>query len=189
MKVICLSKRNLILPIILAFVLITALINIAGYLLDFPYISVIAAASQAEKYEIRSRLLMEAMDMVGACEPKTAAEIWASGLVKRSAALQYSVMAKELKAEYARQLEETAPNWVTGVSSPWVDSYKILNIKDSNQNQKTIEIEFALATSTGPAGEYNATLYLTQDGEFWRISNLSFDGELFPYIGFNPPKR
>ena len=61
MKVICLSKRNLILPIILAFVLITALINIAGYLLDFPYISVIAAASQAEKYEIRSRLLMEAI--------------------------------------------------------------------------------------------------------------------------------
>lgn len=148
----------------------------------------IAAASKADKYEVRSRLLMEAMDSVGACDPKTAAEIWASGLVKRSAALQYSVMSKELKAEYARQLENTAPNWVTGISSPWVDSFT-LNIKDTNQNQKIAEIKFFLATSTGPAGEYNATLYLTQNGEFWRISNLSFDDELFPYIGFNPPKR
>lgn len=136
--------------------------------------------------EVRSRLLMEAMNDVGACSPGDAAEVWASGLKKRSAALQYAVMDARLKTEYARQLESTAPNWVTGISSPWVDSYRIVRTECPDADSRVIEMLFSTATSTGPAGDYRAVLHLARDGCFWRITAISADEGLAPYTGFQP---
>lgn len=162
------------------------LVNLVGYFLGCEHISVFAAAKDSNKYEVRSRLLMEAMDSVGVYSPEDAAMVWASGLEKRSAALQYSVMSKELKERYAEQLEESAPNWVTGVSSPWIDSYRIVRIEEPNENTRIIELSFSTMTSTGPAGTYNATLTITRDGDFWRITEIVADPELYPYTRFNP---
>jgi hypothetical protein len=186
MKIISFNKKHLIFAVLLICFVLTGFMNIVGYIFNFKYISVIAAVDQANKYEVRSRLLMDVMDQVGACDPKTAVHVWANGLVERSAALQYSVFTKKLKTEYARQLETSAPNWVTGVSSPWVDSYKIVKIQDLSKDEKIFELVFSTATSTGPAGDYKATLHINREGEFWRISKLSFDDGLYPYTRFKP---
>lgn len=133
--------------------------------------------------ETKSVLLMEAMRYVGSCTPEDAAKTWAEGLKQRSAALQYAVMSDMLKTEYAKRLETTAPNWVTGMSSPWVDSYTI-KLEDGNAKSKVAELVFTLATSTGTAGKYTASLLLTLENGFWRVSGISMDEALYPYTGF-----
>ena len=67
--------------------LIILFINILGLVFDYRYISVFAAAEDADTYEVRSRLLMEAMEDIGVCSPEQAALVWAKGLKMRSAAL------------------------------------------------------------------------------------------------------
>jgi hypothetical protein len=164
------------------------LLNIVGYVLDCKYISVAAAIAEINEYEIRSRLLMEAMQQVGVCTPEDAAKTWAEGLKSRSAALQYAVMKPLLREEYAKQLEKTAKNWVTGMSSPWVENYQIVQIEAPNENKRVIQLKISTATSTGPAGDYTAQLTIIRDGSFWRIEKIVMDKGLYPYTGFETPK-
>lgn len=180
-----LDKRTLLVSVPLCLAL-CALVNLAGYLLDCRYVSIPAAIAQANDYEVRSRLLMEAMEKVGVCEPEDAALVWASGLDMRSAALQYAVMDAQLKAEYARQLEETSPNWVTGMSSPWIESYSIEKIKRPGRDSRIIRLVFSTASSTGADSYYLATLTIVRNDRFWRISKIEADEGLYPYMGFRP---
>ncbi len=133
---------------------------------------------------IKAHLLMEAMDEVGVCRPEQAVDVWVRGLMKRSAAIQYAVMDDTLRKEYAKSLEKTAPNWVTGTSSPWVSGYAIGRVTETAQGQKLYTISVMTETSTGPAGEYLAVLAVHQDGEFWRIGSISADDELSAFTGF-----
>ena len=91
-------------------------------------------------------------------------------------------MSSELKAEYIKQLEENSPNWVTGISSPWVDSFKIIGVEHIGDNTSIFTIQFKLMTSTGPAGEYQAMLTVQKQGNYWRIIRISYDEALYPYI-------
>lgn len=160
-------------------------ISLAGTLLGLKQISASAANVEVDKYEVRSKLLMEATDKTGVCSPEAAASVWADGLKARSAAMQYAVMTKELKADYAKQLESTFPNWVTGMSSPWIESYSIAkSVKVDEQNWR-YRIKFNTATSTGPAGSYEAMLSVTADGPFWRVEQVDADKELRAYTGFS----
>ena len=133
---------------------------------------------------MKNRLLMEAMDDVGVCRPEQAVDVWVRGLMKRSAAMQYAVMDGVLRKEYAASLEKTAPNWVTGTSSPWVSGYAIGRVTETAQGQQLYTISVMTETSTGPAGEYLAVLALHKDGDFWRIGGISADDELSAFTGF-----
>ncbi|MFZ5975031.1 MAG: hypothetical protein ACOYU3_06460 [Bacillota bacterium] len=144
------------------------------------------AVEAADKYQIRCRQLMEAMQHVGVCTPEQAAETWAKGLMKRSAAMQYSVMSRQLRNEYAKRLEQTAPNWVTGISSPWVSAYRIIGVQKESEKSYVYTLSISLATSAGPAGDYAATLIVTPEDGFWRITKIATDDALYPYTGFNP---
>lgn len=167
-----------------AFIVLTLLLNLIGYLFNCKYISLYEAVSEGNKYEIRSGLLMKAMDDVGVCDPESAANVWANGLKIRSAAAQYSVMSSELKAKYAAQLENTFPNWVTGMSSPWVESYTICDKRELDKDTYIYYLQFSTATSAGPAGNYKAVLTIANTGKFWQIVALSTDKGLYPYTGF-----
>ena len=145
-----------------------------------------AAAGARNIYSVRSQLLMEAMDSVGVAGPEAAATVWAEGLRQRSAALQYSVMDEDLRETYAADLDRTFPNWVTGVSSPWVERYEILKINSLGDSRAEVELAFETATSTGPAGTYLATLTVEEDGAFWRIESIQSDEGLNAYTGFLP---
>lgn len=133
---------------------------------------------------VKVHLLMEAMDDVGVCRPEQAVDVWVQGLMKRSAAMQYAVMDDALRKSYAKSLEKTAPNWVTGTSSPWVSGYAIGRVTETAQGQQLYTISVMSETSTGPAGEYLAVLAVHQDGEFWRIGGISADDGLSAFSGF-----
>lgn len=167
-----------------AFLLALVLLNLIGYIFNLKYVSVFAAVAEVNKYEVRAGLLMRAMDSVGVCSPEAAAEVWAKGLRERSAALQYAVMNGALKREYARQLETCAPNWVTGMSSPWVEGYEIKKVESPDESHRIVRMRFSTASSTGPEGVYDAALTMERVGDFWRISGISADEGLYPYTCF-----
>ncbi len=151
------------------------------------YVNILAVVSPLPNdYEVRSQLLVEAMNYIGVCCPEDAATVWAEGLKSRSAALQYAVMSKPLKDEYARQLNETVPNWVTGISSPFISGCRIVNTEAVSNTLQKITLRFSLATSAGSAGETQAALDIIKEGNFWRIENIDADEALFPYTRFMP---
>ncbi len=167
--------------------LVAAILGEFG-LCDLTYVNILEALAQPQPndFEVRSRLLMEATDFVGICCSEDTALTWAEGLRVRSAALQYAVMSAPLKDEYARQLNDTAPNWVTGVSSPFVSGYQITNTEAISKTLQRITLRFSLATSVGTAGEASAVLDIAQEGSFWRIVHIDADEALFPYTRFMP---
>lgn len=182
MKLLRFAKNNWIISFIV-FILLLVLLNFVGYFFNIKYISVVKAVSEVNKYEVRSELLMQAMDYVGVCCPEDAAKVWAEGLMMRSAAMQYSSMSANLKEKYAKELESTFPNWVTGMSSPWISGYEIKKYEQTDDSF-IYYLVFSTATSTGPAGNYNAVLIILKEGNFWRIINIKTDKELYPYTGF-----
>lgn len=149
---------------------------------------VLSVVAEVDKYQVRSSLLTEAMEEVGVCAPEDAAALWAKGLEMRSAALQYAAMGQKLRKDYAHQLEESAPNWVTGESSPWVESWKVEKSEDLGQGRHAYLLNFSTATSTGPAGDYHALLTVAKENGFWRIVSLKADPELYAYTRFKPTK-
>lgn len=164
--------------------LIVVLFNVIGYFFNCKYISVAAAVAQADKYEVRSELLLHAMDHVGVCTPQAAIQVWVEGMKSRNGAMQYSVMDEKLKKVYMKQLEQYNPYWVTGVSSPWIDSYKITNQKQAGNEQYLFQLSLSTATSTGFAGTYKAQVVVNCNDGFWQITKITADKGLYPYMGF-----
>lgn len=162
--------------------------NILGYILNLKYLNVFTAANEINKYEVRCLLLLDAMPELGVNSPEKAASLWAKGLMTRNAALQYSVLTSDLKDQYFRQLEQKYPNWVTAFSSPWVDRYEIINTQQVNAHQYRYQLRFHLQTSTEYVGNYDATLTIEHDKDFWRISTIDTPPELYPYTGYQPPQ-
>jgi len=81
-------------------------------------------------------------------------------------------------------LKENAPNWVTGVSSPWVSGYTVEQVRETAPDRRLYTLSIETQTSTGPAGEYRAVLSLREENGFWRIHDISADDELSVYTGF-----
>ena len=183
MKILISKKaKNVIYSIFISIIVFAILFSLA---INYIEIEDIATALNINKYEVRSELLIKAMDRIGVCKPEDAVNVWSEGLKMRTAAMQYCVMTNVLKKKYAAQLEETAPNWVTGMSSPWIDSYKIIKKEDKTNEMIIYTVEFETVTSTGPFEKYKAILTIIKEGDFWRISNVSMDEGLYPYTGFS----
>lgn len=131
----------------------------------------------------QAQLLEDAMTHLGVCSPEEAVDLWARGLMKRSAAMQFAVMDAELKERYKETLEKSAPDWVTGVSSPWVSGYSVIDVSETAQGLKLYSLHVLTETSSGPAQTYLAVLVLEYNGSYWRIAALSLDEELGIYTG------
>lgn len=161
------------------------LMNLVGYVFDWKYISVLATIEEVNDFEVQNKLLKDTFEEVGVSTPEAAAMVWSDGLKERSAALQYAVMSKELRDEYEEQLKLSAPNWVTGISSPWVESVKIIRMDEVEKDCYIIKLLFTTATSVGPFAEYRAVLTINREGEFWRITKIKQDQELYVYTRFS----
>lgn len=171
---------------LVVFLFAIIILNVVECVFHFRNQKVLSVLAQVNQYQVRSELLMDAMQQVGVCNAQAAVDVWANGLIKRSAAMQYSVMNEKLKKQYTKQLEKSAPNWVTGQSSPWVQAYIITNVQKTKENNYIVDLEISTATSTGPAGTYDANLTIEKIDQFWQISKLSFEDELYVYTGFKP---
>lgn len=141
-------------------------------------------SNRADMCKIRNDLLITAMDFIGVCSACDAVDVWAKGVIMRNGAMQYSVMTKQLKSTYQKQLESTFPNWVTGVSSPWVSDYVISEIKKISESTVLYTLSFSTKTSEGFYKKYKAELTVVKNEDFYRISSVSTDKEFYVYTGF-----
>jgi len=82
--------------------------------------------------------------------PRDAVEKWAKGVMARNGALQYAVLSPELREANLSLYEGL--RWVTGTSSPWVESFEIVGEREIPGEAWEYEVVFDTATSTGPAG-------------------------------------
>lgn len=123
--------------------------------------------------EEKTKLLIEALDEFGATSKNQAINIYAKGVKSRSGPMQYSVMCKKLKLDFAKAMaEDKNYAWVTGVSSPWVKDYRILKIKKINSNEYEATVVFLLETSSGPFGNNKTILTIKQKNNKWCITNI-----------------
>lgn len=145
-----------------------------------------AQPGQVDPYKTRSELLMDAANYTGVFTPEQATEVWAKGLEGRSAAMQYTVMTETLKKKYAEQLDALRSNWVTGGSSPWVQSYTITEADKTDDAHTEISLRIETVSSYSPSEFYEARLWLIREGEFWRIDRIWTDKRLYPYTLYQP---
>ncbi len=148
--------------------------------------TVTAQPGMVDPYQTRYELLCEATRYTGVIGPEQAATVWATGLQSRSAALQYTVMTAALQEDYARQLDAQGSNWVTGMSSPWVDNFAIYESRQSDDSHTVVSLIFDTMTSAGPDDSYKARLWIVREGEFWRIEKIRQDEGLYPYTLYKP---
>lgn len=115
-------------------------------------------------------LFKESINEFGAASPEDAVDIWAKGVKTRNGALQYAVLSKSLKAKMEDSLNNTS--WITGASSPWIDSYKITEYKKINCITYKAIINFHLMTAKLDAGYVNAELTIEKSSKHWVISKI-----------------
>lgn len=71
--------------------------------------------------------------------------LFAKANKERNGAVQFMLFSDSLKNKY----KDRWPNWVSGVSSPWIISYTIKKSTQSKNSSK-FEINYKWATSAGP---------------------------------------
>jgi hypothetical protein len=120
-------------------------------------------------WERRIELLESALAPASADE---AVNDWAEAVKNRNGAVQYSLLSPELKK---RTLEAyRGMSWVTGVSSPWVDSYQISEGVPSDDGSVVYDVTFALKTSSGDAGTGTVKVTVGQQDGNWPITGLEY---------------
>ena len=97
---------------------------------------------------------------------KSAVEMYAKSVKERNGAIQFGLMDRDNRMANYSNLNEL--NFVTGVSSPWIDSYEILSTGDNS-----FRITFHLKTSN-PKDVITMTsdIKLIEDGFTFRIESL-----------------
>lgn len=103
--------------------------------------------------------------------PEEAAKTWAEGVKMRNGALQFAVLSPELQEQ--KQAGYESIGWVTGVSSPWVESYNITSKTETADGSWEYQVQLILKTSTGDAGSTMATLLIKQYEDSWFIAQIS----------------
>jgi Copper amine oxidase N-terminal domain. len=107
--------------------------------------------------------------------PEEAVRDWAKAVQTRNGAWQYALLAPDLQERYRPDYERTG--WVTGVSSPWVDKYAILEQKEDKEGNWLFTVQFDLLASTGPAGSSVHHLTVQPRDGGWYITAIDSTGD------------
>lgn len=99
-----------------------------------------------------------------------AVQAWAKAVKNRNGAVQYALASPSLQNKTLKTFEEL--NWVTGVSSPWVESYKISDTVKTGADQQSYDVSFQLMTSTSSAGGGTVKVTIDQTDNKWVITGL-----------------
>lgn len=115
--------------------------------------------------------------------PEGVAYSWAEAVKTRNGAWQYALMDNAMRKQNFQGFREVG--WVTGVSSPWVQKYKVIRQAVDSQGNVTFQIKFDWYTSSGFAYSNNAVLVAGlydrgQSNERWLISYLDFEDQPAP---------
>lgn len=145
-----------------------------------------AGRNQEEIASLKGRLSLfqKALDEFGAISPEQAANLWAKGVKNRNGALQYAVMDNKLKEKFSNILEKERQSWVTGGSSPWVETYKIFSSEKKDETTYEIIVRFKMMTSYADMGSYNANLLIEKEDNYWGIKNIEMESLLKKYLRY-----
>ena len=104
------------------------------------------------------------------CSPSSAeqcVQMYAKAVKERKGALQYALYSEKLRERTKSDFE--TENWVSGVSSPWVDSY---DIKAAGKG--VYNIVFHWATSAGKEQDSTSKITVEKiaDEEYWQITDI-----------------
>lgn len=121
--------------------------------------------------EARCEMFEEFATLFTPASPDEVANLWAEGVKTRNGVLQYVVFNKSLKDEFFKSVGQS---WVTGASSPWVESYKI-NKEKIAPNLWKYTITFTATTSAKDKYIWNAVLTVGKENDKWRIVKLEKD--------------
>jgi len=91
--------------------------------------------------------------------PEQTAKTYAEAVRTRNGAAQYAMLSPELKKQKYESYESM--NWVTGVSSPWVESYEVVSASRLQSGAYRYEVKYNYMASTGPAGNATEVLFVS----------------------------
>lgn len=107
--------------------------------------SVSFAENKATETQLQSRRIFMLEYALAPANPEAVATAWADAAKNRNGAVQYMLMCPDLQKANLSNLE--ALNWVTGVSSPWISSTKIISVeKKENGSDFSVQYEFSLSS-------------------------------------------
>jgi hypothetical protein len=105
--------------------------------------------------------------------PEEAVNTWVKEVKDRNGAAQYAVLTDALRAKVEKQMK--AYNWVTGGSSPWLDTYKVSEGVKNSETSVTFQVE---ANYTNSAKDRNSTKHWTvkvtkAENGFWYVADTN----------------
>ena len=126
-----------------------------------------------KQLELKNKLFIDAIDNFGATSPQEAVILYCEGVKSRSGPLQYSVMCDELKKSFKSNMDSNKNYaWVTGVSSPSVSDYKVINIKKIDSKTYIFKVKFSLEYALKPIGYTYTSLKVEKFDNKWCITNI-----------------
>jgi hypothetical protein len=164
-------KKSLLIATVLGLGISTA--SLAGT--PQPAEKAAAQVTAIEQNSIQKSIREERLEMLErSIVPKTpnaTIALFAEAVKSRNGALQYALFSGESRVGLTKSMENS--HWVTGVSSPWVETYKILSQKELIKHKRMeFIVEFDLATSTGKAGKDAARVTVEKIDDRWYITSL-----------------
>lgn len=123
--------------------------------------------AKASNLEFRVKLLEKAL------APKTpdeAVQKWAEGVKTRNGALQFAMFSPEVKEKELSSFEKLG-GWITGQSSPWVESYDISKGIPKAQDSFQFVVKLSMVTSAGKNLEINNVI-VQRDKDIWYVSEI-----------------
>lgn len=123
--------------------------------------------SKADACDMRIQLLEQALAPKDAL---SAAESWAEGVKTRNGALEFAVMSPELREEKYTYFSDL--NWVTGTSSPWIESYEITEVTNINDEIFRYEVIFNYTDSTGYEFSERKFITVKKFEDNWFVSSM-----------------
>ena len=117
---------------------------VLGGLFLFPHFLFAANAASTNEQEQMPRQIFMLEKALAPTNPQGVAAAWAKAVKNRNGAVQYMLQCPDLKKTTLNHFLEL--NWVTGVSSPWVSSYKITPLQAKDKSWK-FTIQYQLTAS------------------------------------------
>lgn len=124
-------------------------------------------APEAQSLERQVELLQKA---IAPATPQDAVKQFAEAIKTRNGAWQYALLTPEMQLQKKETFTEMG--WVTGVSSPWVDSYDIDEGKQKSINEWQFDVSFVYATSTDKSEPEVEQISVVKINDHWYISKL-----------------
>jgi|GEM_PF-830467 hypothetical protein len=145
---------------VIAAIIVISLLSLAATVLANP------PAESQEPDEIQDIIV----SLIDPQDALAAAKTWAEGVKTRNGALQYAMMDSDLKAKYYDEF--VAANWTTGVSSPWIEKYEVIERYKGTNGTYRYQVKFHYTDSTKAVFYTEAYVTVREVEGHWLICAL-----------------